>query len=208
MLIIDIKSGVQQKTSHSMQMAAYISMALENYDAESKKLRFNKSIKFYPKSHLYYIDGTRILSVTQAINKNKKLSFLKEYADRGRYIHSCCDYDDLQKLDYDKLNDYFKGFVDAWRNFKFKYNIAPDSRRIIEYRQYSEIYNYCGTIDRIYPNIAEDKIIAMNIYIKEDGSFQDIIRCDKEEYDKYLSKFLERLRDEQLKFYKGEKHAV
>lgn len=99
--------------------------------------RDNVTATFDPETHRYYLDGRRVVGITEAL----ALSGIKpppdpstrthaanvEYAcQRGTAVHKMCELDDLGKCDSYDFDANLLPYLDAWRSFKRDYGFAPD----------------------------------------------------------------------------------
>lgn len=108
------------------------------------------SIEFREEDHSYHLDGVRVPSVTQIIGSLYDFShvdpdLLERAADFGKSVHTACELDDNDDLDYPKLDPALRPYVDAWRAFKqttqFKVSL---NERIV----HSKKFRYAGKLDR------------------------------------------------------------
>lgn len=111
-----------------------------------------EGLTFEPEGHVYRWNGQPRPSVTQVLTRCHSFGFLKadvlEAAqDRGTYVHSLCEADDLNDLNEDaERGGEFFGYLLGWRKFvaAFKPNFAA-----IEVPMYSTGIEIAGTPDRL-----------------------------------------------------------
>lgn len=65
---------------------------------------------------------------------------------RGNHVHKACELADKNKLDYEKSDPALLPYVEAWCNFLRDYKAKIIK---IEMIVHSEIWNFCGALDRI-----------------------------------------------------------
>ena len=185
MLILDIKTG-KPAWWHKYQIIAYQKLVEEGIT----------DINFNEDKHIYSTkSGEKIPSVTQILKLIQEWDYLDSLpADRGTYIHKCCELYDTGLLDFDNLDEIDKDYVLKWRKFKIKNALGKANGEIIEQTYYSRKYKYAGKVDRIYfkhplnelwlvylhPDISEDKMLKK--VKNSDELFNDFL-CAKRTFE-------------------------
>ncbi len=102
-------------------------------------------LAFDATTHTYTHNGVVVPSVTQvlALVQDRRW-FTEESAWRGSAVHAACELDDEGDLDEGTVLEEHRGYLDAWRSFKFA---AAPRFTAIEERFYSPL-GYAGTRDR------------------------------------------------------------
>ena len=111
---------------------------------------------FDESTHSYRVDGKRKASVTQILDIMGIVSpFAKSepHANRGTRIHRILELHDLDKLNYDWLDDEELTCIKYWDQFKSDFKLEWSG---VERRFYHPDLDYCGTIDRIGKNLIVD----------------------------------------------------
>jgi len=144
MIIIDYKTGGEIKPSHLLQMAAYKQLLKENHPVN----------KFTRVKHDYKIKDKIIVSTTNALQiwvshyVEHHIFNNAFYMNRGIYVHKAIPMLDEGILDFDNVNDIAKPYIDSYIKFKAE-NDFMELPFKSEQSFKSELYNYCGTIDRV-----------------------------------------------------------
>lgn len=101
-------------------------------------------------THTYRLDGVILPSVTQIIGslydfKHVDPDLLERASDFGKAVHTACELDDNDDLDYPGLDQALRPYVDAWRSFKqtTKFKVSLNEGIV-----YSKKFRYAGTLDR------------------------------------------------------------
>lgn len=109
-------------------------------------------VEFDPESHQYTVDGVIKPSVTTIIEftlqsvKNVPDKFLLPAANRGNVVHRATELMDLDLLDWDSVKEDWHGYLESWQKFKDTHKVEVlESESIL----YHDLYQYCGTLDRI-----------------------------------------------------------
>ena len=112
------------------------------------------ALLFDEAEHRYMVDGRIIPSVTQIISTVGLYEFdfvsddtLAVAAERGRNVHSMIEFFEQGELDFNTIDQELQGYFDAYLEIK-KVGLLPAHPIRIEYRAWSEKYNYAGTIDQ------------------------------------------------------------
>ena len=112
------------------------------------ELLFNEEL------HQYSVDGRIIPSVTTIISAVGLYEFdfvssetLAVAAERGRAVHSMIEYYEQGDLDESTIDPELQGYFDAYLALKRDGHL-PDHPKRIEYRTWSEKYDYAGCIDQ------------------------------------------------------------
>lgn len=203
-VIIDFKTG-PETNSDCLQLAAYYMLYVQG---NSDELMFNEEL------HRYTLkDGTSVPSVTYIIGEtfNKLLGVFygndtaKYNAARGSFVHKCIEQIENPNapLDINQLreNPEYKdtiGFIDAYLSFKQEYKpfqkVLPLT--LNEQMLYNPALRYSGKIDMIFvfddTEDEFDKVTAINVYLKNDGTFRIVDRTsdlnlDSLRFKTYLS---------------------
>lgn len=113
------------------------------------------TLNFDADTHTYRLDGVVIPSVTQILKEVGVVDFsgidphvLEKAADRGTYVHKCCELLFLNDLDIDAIDPESVGYVDAFLKF-MKEQCGPDGFRILEMEKivFHRLLRYAGTLD-------------------------------------------------------------
>lgn len=111
------------------------------------------SLSFDPDDHTYYLDGTKVPSVTQVIGSCKLSDYsqvppdvLATKAQLGRDVHLAAELLDNHDLDDESVSDDVAPYLDGWRAFLSDYSTAFE---LVEEPLASEKYRFGGTIDRL-----------------------------------------------------------
>lgn len=106
------------------------------------------NLTFDEAKHQYLIDGVPVVSVTQVI-RDVLPGFQADpwYLERGRALHRATELHDLSTLDIATVDPTIKGRYVAWLTFLEHYPIKLIG---IEKSLGSSIYQYAGTIDRVF----------------------------------------------------------
>jgi hypothetical protein len=108
-------------------------------------------LTFNPEIHEYLLNGSRIPSVTQALQVLNPLSGipldrLESAREFGIAVHLACELYDLNNLDEVNLDPNLQPYLEGWMLFKDDMNFKPLR---VEERVYSVKYRFAGTVDRI-----------------------------------------------------------
>lgn len=110
------------------------------------------SLDFDPILHAYSRGGVAVPGVTSVLESVGIIDYgmIPDGArmmalERGRFVHSLCQYNDDGDLDISTVDERLLGYFNAWLRFRSDTNFAPS---LIEHRGYCETYNYGGTLDR------------------------------------------------------------
>lgn len=106
-------------------------------------------IQFDPATHTYTLDGTRLVSVTQALKAAGIIDdtwYSSEACLRGTYVAQATELADRGELDEENLDPALKPYVDAWKGF-----LLDTGCRVvtIESPVWSSLFGYAGTLDRV-----------------------------------------------------------
>lgn len=100
----------------------------------------------------YEIGGQKYPRVTKIIGEFLEKwdaiapNVLERAAEFGNSVHLATEYDDQNQLDVEQLDEALLPCVEAWRNFKKRFNVEIES---IEPIVFSQKYGYAGRADRI-----------------------------------------------------------
>ena len=135
-----------------------------------------EGFKFEESEHRYTFNGAPILSITQILRDvglspdfgamNQEV--LRQAAIRGTNVHSLCqffDEDDLGEVD-----PAYRGYLDAWIEFRFKTGFIPEIR---EQMAYHPVYRFGGRPDAA--GIIGDKYVIVEIKSGEGPTLHDSI---------------------------------
>jgi len=174
MLIIDIKTG-QPTKEHKYQMVAYRPLAKENIT----------DIEFDSKKHEYKKEGVVIPSVTQAISMISDWNYGADTtaADRGTFLHKCCEMSIKGILDFKNISLESQNFVIMFEKF-LKENDLTLKNFESEKRYYSKRYNYAGTVDYIFPEYPKNELWLL--YLKENSYKIKKVKYTKELFNDFL----------------------
>lgn len=126
------------------------------------KLRYDDDTHRYFVNDVEYPSVTRILSYfgfSRGMEYVKNLDF---YSNRGKAVHTCCEYDDAGELDEDSAAELM-GYVDGWRLFKQHTGYEPSMTETIVVDIGRK---FCGMIDRmcfIEDNKAKGEVTLLDI---------------------------------------------
>ena len=114
------------------------------------------TLQFDEAKHLYTINGKIIPSVTQIISAVGLYEFdfvskrtLAIAAERGRIVHTYIEWFEQGILDDNSIDPELAGYFRAYLSAKASGEL-PEQPDLIEYRSYSEKYQYAGTIDQVF----------------------------------------------------------
>lgn len=189
MIILDIKSGSENKLAHILQLAAYKILVKENL----KRLKRNYSLDLKIDSKYYTWKNKKYIRTTEAIGIYtsqyvKEVIFTKEiYSNRGKWVHNMAQSIDAGfEIDIDTLAEnitpeeleILKGYIKAWLDFRKEYDNIIDFKDnfMMEIPLISDEYGSAGTLDRIFNFHQKDDIICWNVYLKPTGDFKVIER--------------------------------
>lgn len=104
--------------------------------------------------HRYTVDGRVIPSVTTIISAvglyefdNVSYDTLAVAAERGRNVHTYIEWFEQDILDFDSIDPELEGYFNAYLALK-NAKLIPDHPKRIEFRGWSEKYDFAGTIDQ------------------------------------------------------------
>jgi len=122
-----------------------------------------KLIQLDEATHTYRDEnGVIIPSVTQILESVFPFKYGNDYVNqRGKAVHTACDLIDTGKLDWDTVDKRIEGY--AWAYQKFLSEVKPiyvASEQIV----YSEVYGYCGTLDRHTSRILFDIKTGIKVF--------------------------------------------
>ncbi len=122
-----------------------------------------KLIQLDEDTHIYTDrKGNIISSVTQIIESIFPFKYGNDYvSQRGKAVHTACDLIDTGELDWDTVDKRIEGY--AWAYQKFLSEVKPiyvASEQIV----YSEVYGYCGTLDRHTSRILYDIKTGVKVF--------------------------------------------
>lgn len=106
---------------------------------------------FIEKSHEYFLNGVKLPSVTEILKPLSSYTdaipdaVMEKARDRGTKVHVATELYDLGTLDLDNLHPVLRPYLDAWIRFREETGFQP---KLSEFRVYSAIYGYAGTLDR------------------------------------------------------------
>jgi hypothetical protein len=100
-------------------------------------------------THVYTLDGRRILGVTDILLDNDMVDprwFTEHARSRGVSVHLACHFSDQGKLDWSTLDADLHGYVHSWIKFKdrAKFRVLQS-----EFSQFHPSLYYAGTPDRL-----------------------------------------------------------
>ena len=132
-----------------------------------------KTLKFYDEEHIYELDGVQIPSVSEIsrfasreVYGNEISKYVLDMAcERGTAIHEATE--QLDKSGKCDISPQFENYLNAYVQFRKDFNIKD--YLYIEKAFASEIYNYAGTLDRVYI-IDDDFIKSVKKHCKVDIS--------------------------------------
>ena len=173
MEVWDFKTGVEIYEYDLLQLTAYCHLINQSNNINEYPLEFDE------KTHVYIYNGNIIPSVTQVLKDLKPKIFKKEEmqlaAKRGRYVHKSIEYINSGILDYDKVKEKYKGYIDAYLNFKQKYLIDFKLNELICEKMIYSPLCLAGTID-LYVDDGNKNYKAYNVYLMQNGNFSLKVR--------------------------------
>jgi hypothetical protein len=123
-------------------------------------------------NHVYRWNGVIVPGVSEILEAGGFTDFshvnsdVLEAAQKfGKAVHKTCELEDEETLNEKTLSSPLVPYLNAWRKFKKDFNVQII---VIEYKFYSEKWNFAGTLDRIL-HIGEKNILAD---IKSSSSMQ------------------------------------
>ena len=107
---------------------------------------------FEPEEHVYSVDGEVLPSVTGIVDSAGLFPFGRAnesptfYMERGRVVHSVCQFDDEGTLDEETVDEIAAPRLEAWRKFRreSKVKIIANETPLWHPR-----LRYAGTLDRL-----------------------------------------------------------
>ena len=144
-------------------------------------------IDFFEDGHIYKKDGKRIYSITQILKVIEGWNYSDKNTlpmDRGSYIHKCLELYNNKVLDTNKLDYEVTNYIFQYVLFCKEHNLTNnkvESEKIM----YSKKYNYAGTIDSIFHDTPENKLILL--YLKEDSYKAKVIKFTNEKFREFQS---------------------
>jgi hypothetical protein len=181
--IIDLKTGFEMLPSTAIQMSAY-----ENIYVETLKRKTDIGLTFEEENHLYKLNGTGLVSVTQVLQKAGIIDFSKvppqilEAARKfGTAAHKACELFDKGTLDERSLDHNLWPYLDGWVAFKKEYNFEFLA---IEQPIGSTIYRVAGTPDRIAKS---DKRRRLAVLLGPEGTYKVTEYTNKGDWQVFLA---------------------
>lgn len=115
---------------------------------------------FDEKSHSYFVDGQRVLSVTQYLKLAGLIDsdwYTEESRQRGSAVHAAIFYRNQNDLDESSLHPIVAPFVAAYDKFVADTGFVPE---LVEHRVYDPIWIVAGTLDAAGTwKLGPDKIV-------------------------------------------------
>lgn len=108
------------------------------------------TLAFDSARHVYELDGTRVLSVTQCLRLSGVIDdgWYTEFGrQRGQYVHQLLEFEDTGELDEATLDDRLRPYLDAYR--RFRADSGVEEWTAIEQRLGDPLKRYAGTLDRL-----------------------------------------------------------
>lgn len=105
-------------------------------------------LTFDEQSHTYMLDGAVVPSVTQVLQGAGLIDdqwFTPASTHRGTYVHAMTAAYDKGVLDLAKVDDAYRGYLEAWKRFRFE---SYCKILTIEEQLSHAIYRYAGSLDR------------------------------------------------------------
>ena len=106
------------------------------------------AIKFDEKTHTYWLDGQKLISVTTVLREARLFDYTSGhgmYMDKGTNIHTLTELHDAGALDESKIVNPLVPYLDGWKKFKEETSVEVLG---IEDPVYHALYRYAGKIDR------------------------------------------------------------
>lgn len=125
------------------------------------------TLTFEKDTHTYRLDGVVVPSVTQILKEFGLVDFsgidpdvLKKAADRGTYVHKCCELIFHNDLDIDAIDPEAVPYVQAFQKFLAE-QCGHDGFKIIEMEKaiFHPFLRYAGTLDILAERFKEPWII-------------------------------------------------
>lgn len=109
---------------------------------------------FCDKDHKYFVDGRRVVGVTEAIGLSGcgpdfscvNPELLEWKSKLGTAVHLACRLHDEGKLDDASVDENVRPYLKAWQDFRNKVGVADLLR---ETPIFKSAHEFCGTPDRI-----------------------------------------------------------
>lgn len=120
-----------------------------------KTTPYTPGLTFEEESHTYYLDGVVIPSVTQILKEVGLVDFsgidpevLQKAADRGTYVHKCCELLFHNDLEIDAIDPEAVGYVNGFQKFLAD-QCGQGGFTILEMEKsvFHPILRYAGTLD-------------------------------------------------------------
>lgn len=110
------------------------------------------NIDFREENHEYFVDGVKKPCISDVIQGLSLSDFgavpkhhLMEGRERGKKVHTICEYFDKDNLVMDSVDEALMGYTKAWIMFCKDYS---PKWKAIEMKMYSKVMDICGTLDR------------------------------------------------------------
>ena len=108
-------------------------------------------LEFNQERHEYRFNGAvvpHVTSVTDSLASYAGISdnVLRKKAEIGTAVHYATELEDEGDLDDASLPAVLHGYIEGYRRFKHETGFTAD---VTEYRVYSNVYHFAGTLDRI-----------------------------------------------------------
>jgi hypothetical protein len=107
------------------------------------------NLTFSPDDHSYKLDGTPMISVTQALVGGGLVdtSWFTEWArDRGSAVHRAIQLYEAHDLDMSTIDEYVRPFFNGYLKFRGEYDWHPEHS---ELHVWSNRHQYAGTLDGV-----------------------------------------------------------
>lgn len=104
-------------------------------------------LQFTEADHSYTLDGVRLPSVTQVIDRVLPRAFEASewHKQRGAVLHRCTELADAGRLKWDTVHPEVLPRVKAWQKFR---RDCPGVIAMNERKLHHPLYHYAGTMDR------------------------------------------------------------
>lgn len=108
--------------------------------------------QFDEASHTYTVDGSPLVSVTQAIEgaglsdwlHSIPLAALERAQRRGTLVHRAIELYARRELDFSEVPSWMLGYIEGYVEWRIATGFEP---RLVEHRFYHPVYRYAGTLD-------------------------------------------------------------
>lgn len=172
--IVEFKTGSPTKKD-PYQIIAQYKLLQEN----------NTDIDFFEDGHIYKKDGKRIWSITQILDIIQSWKYSDNNTvpmDRGKFLHKVFETYNKGTLDVFGLDDEAQHYLKNYIDFLEEYNLI-DNKVESEKIMYSKRFNYSGTLDAVFYDTPENKLILL--YLTETSYKSKVVKFTNEKFREF-----------------------